>query len=368
MKLRHTLLLVHRYIGVGAGLLILVTSVTGAVLVFNQDIDRALNPDLLTVTPQAAVLPLETLVARVRAVYPDDQFLEIRVPPQPDQAAAIGLRRRPIVAVYIDQYTGRVLGERGVTSPLIQKVNQLHTGRLAGPAGRTVVWVGTSIALLGVLIGLYLWWPLKIVWLRGRRTWRWITFDLHSMLGLFSSALLVVILASGLMITFEAPIESALVGLLDPPAAPEQPPVSTVVSGARRLTLDEAVAIADRALPGAFTVGVNTSLRPTDTFQVLKRFPEDKTGGGRSRVWIDQYSGAILRVASSRDAGLGTKIINAIEPVHFGTIYGWPTVLFAFLATVSLAGQVITGFLIWWRPAARPARRATGAAPVRPGA
>ncbi len=88
---------------------------------------------------------------------------------------------------------------------------------------------------------------------------------------------------------------------------------------------------------------------------MLKRFPEDKTGAGRSRVHVDQYSGKVLRVVNSRELPLGTRIMNFIEPVHVGTIFGSPTVVLAFLATLALAGQVVSGFLIWWKPRRRTA-------------
>jgi uncharacterized iron-regulated membrane protein len=125
---------------------------------------------------------------------------------------------------------------------------------------------------------------------------------------------------------------------------------STPVEGGRPLTLDEAIAISEKALPGTAFVGINVPTGPKVTYSVGRRFPEDKTGAGRSHVVVDQFSGKVLRAVSSRTLPLGTRIMNFTEPVHMGIVFGTPTVALAFLATLALAGQAVTGFLIWWKP------------------
>jgi len=82
-------------------------------------------------------------------------------------------------------------------------------------------------------------------------------------------------------------------------------------------------------------------------------FPEDRTPGGRSFVALDQYRGDVLDMESSRTAELGTKILNYKRPVHTGEVFGAPSLALAFLTSFMLAGQVVTGFLIWWKPGRR---------------
>jgi uncharacterized iron-regulated membrane protein len=344
---------VHLYIGLVLGLPILLLAITGCLLVFDSAVDGWLNPDLVKVTPQERRLPFQELADRVRAAYPDDAPPgEIRVQHGPGHPATAGFRRGDAyIVVYIDQYTGAIKGDRvNLAAPMIP-VGRLHTGRVAGQVGQTVVGVLTAITLFAVGSGLYLWWPRKIFGVKWSANWRRVNFDLHNVFGLFSSVVLLFVLLTGVMITWDGPIEAFLVRWLDGKEI-EQPPKleSTVVEGARRLTLDEAVAVADAALPGTYTVGVNVLAPGKGVYQVLKRFPEDKTGAGRSRVFVDQYSGKVLRVVNSRELPLGTRIMNFSEPIHTGIVLGWPTVVLAFLATAALAGQVVTGFLIWWKP------------------
>lgn len=348
----------HLYIGLVVGLPILILAVTGCILIFQGAVDGWLNPDLVKVTQKANRLPLQDLVDRMRAAYPDDTPpLEIRVQQGPDHAATTFFRRgTAFIVVYIDQYTGAIKGDRvNIAAPLMP-ISRLHTGRVGGQAGQTAAGIFTVIALGGVVSGLYLWWPRKIFSVKWNANWRRANFDLHNVFGIFSSIVLFFVLLAGVMITWHAPIEAFLLRWLDGKEI-ERPPKleSTVVEGGRRLTLDDAVRVADEVLPGTYTVGVNILPPGKGVYQVLKRFPEDKTGAGRSRVFVDQYSGKVLRVVSSRELPLGTQIMNFIEPVHVGIVLGWPTIVLTFLATAALAGQVISGFLIWWKPRRRAA-------------
>lgn len=363
--LHRVLLKLHLYIGVALGLPLLILAVTGCVLVFEHAIDARLNPHLFKVTPQASRLPLHDLVERVRAAYPNDTPpLEIRVQDGPYHPATSFFRRgADFIVVYIDQYTGTINGHRVNTAAPLIPIGRLHTGRFAGTAGRVAAGILTLAALVGVISGLYLWWPRKIWRVTWTANWRRVNFDLHSVFGILSSVVLSFVLLSGVMITWDQPIEAFLVRWLDGKEI-EPPPrfESTLVEGARRLTVDEAVAIADEALPGTYTVGVNVLPPGKGVYQVLKRFPEDKTGAGRSRVFVDQYSGKVLRVVNSRELPLGTQIMNFGETVHVGSVFGTPTIVLAFLATAALAGQVVTGFLIWWRPRRQALRRGKAAA------
>lgn len=47
MKLRKLALTLHSYIGVAIGLLLVIIGLTGSSIVFHEEIDRALNPQLM---------------------------------------------------------------------------------------------------------------------------------------------------------------------------------------------------------------------------------------------------------------------------------------------------------------------------------
>lgn len=341
---RRAFLTLHQWAGLTGALFLIVIAVSGSALVFENEIDRALNPSVSYVTPAGQPLALEALLARFQAAYPREQVGGVRIAEKPDQAYEFSLRSRQ--SAMIDPYTGRVLGLRDREKSFARWVHLLHTRFVAGPIGEQVAgWL--TVVMLGLaLSGLVLWWPRKIVTLRltssGRRT----NFDLHNVLGFYSSLVILAITLSGVLIAFEGttdPLVKKLNDTADPPA-----PQSTAVAGAKRITLDEAVAIAEKALPGAFASNLNVPAGPKAAYRILKKFPEDRTPAGRSRVYVDQFSGVVLLVDNTRTAPLGTRILNLKRSVHTGDIFGAPTQALYFLVSAGIALQTITGVLIWW--------------------
>ena len=108
--IRRALLTLHQSVGLVAALFLVVIAVSGSMLVFEDEIDRALNRSTSFVAAGVRPLPLETLVARVQSAYPDDRPVAVRVAEAPGQAYVVSLRSRQ--AAMVDPYTGAVLGRR----------------------------------------------------------------------------------------------------------------------------------------------------------------------------------------------------------------------------------------------------------------
>ena len=348
---RRSLLTLHQWVGLASGLFLLVISVSGSALVFESEIDRALNPSTSFVTPGARPLPIETLIARVQAAYPKDQIGGVRIADKADQAYEFSLRSRQ--AAMVDPYTGYVLGLRDREKSFARRAHLLHTRFVAGEIGEKMVG-GFSVAMLGLAItGLVLWWPRNILTVGSASSWKRTNFDLHNVFGFYSSLVMLFITLSGVLIAFEGvtdPLVKRLNDVPDPPA-----PQSTPVAGGMRIPVDEAIAIAERALPGAFASNVGIPNGQKAVFRILKKFPEDRTPAGRSRVYIDQFSGKVLLVENTRTAPLGTRILNLKRSAHTGDIFGAPTQALYFMVSLGIALQAITGALIWWN-----GRRRTG--------
>ena len=341
---RRSLLTLHQWVGLAAGIFLIVISVSGSALVFENDIDRALNPATSFVTPGARPLPAETLIARVTAAYPSEEVTGVRIPDKPDQAYELRLRSRQ--GAMVNPYTGDVLGLRDREKSFARWLHLLHTRFDAGEIGEQMVG-GFSVAMLGLSItGLVLWWPRRILRVGSASSWKRTNFDLHNVLGFYSSLVMLLITLSGVLIAFERTTDP-LVRRLNP-ASPEAPvPQSTPVAAGTRISADQAIAIAERALPGAFASNVGLPAGPKSVFRILKKFPEDRTPAGRSRVYVDQFSGTVLLVENTRTAPLGTRILNLKRSAHTGDIFGAPTQALYFLVSLGIALQAITGALIW---------------------
>ena len=109
MNIRETLIVTHRWAALVVGIILFATAASGATLVFEGAIDRGLHPALWRVAPAGAPLPIDTLVARVAAVFPRDSVSSVSVSRVPDRAWTMGAGS---LSVFIDPYTGTITGTR----------------------------------------------------------------------------------------------------------------------------------------------------------------------------------------------------------------------------------------------------------------
>ena len=345
----------HLYVGLTIAVLLFIVALSGAALVFEDNIDRALNPTLAHVAVSDRWLPLQDLVARVRVAYPGAQLGSISFPEKPGQSMQISARtNQEPMSVYINQYTGQILGNRSGAereASLARRIHLLHTRLFAGQVGEWIVGVITALTLFMAITGLILWWPRKIIAVMTGASWRRINFDLHNVFGFYASAVFLFIALTGMMISFEG-VTDPLVTRLNAAPLPQPPKQSAGGQGAAPITVDELAQRAKEALPGAFLKSLTIPNGGKGVVLAGMKYPEDRTPGGRSRVFLDQYSGQALTVLNTRTAPLGTKIINLKRSAHTGDIFGVATQALYFVTCLMLAGQIVTGFFIWLK---RPA-------------
>jgi uncharacterized iron-regulated membrane protein len=340
------------WVGLAIGLPLVIVSISGAALVFEDDIDRALNPKVSFVTPGAQSLPIDELIARARAAYPDVQLTSLSFPEKPNQSLQIGATSKAgPLTIGINQYTGDALGARTSAereTGLARRIHLLHTRLFAGEIGELAVGTITALTLFMAIAGIVLWWPRKIVTVKWSASGRRINFDLHNVFGFYASAVFFFIALTGMMISFERWTDPMFMRFNEAPV-PALARESIDISGTPA-RVDALVRAAHDALPGAFLKGVGIPGGGKNAIVAMMKYPEDRTPGGRSRVALDQYSGRVLTVVNTRTAPAGTRLVNLKRSAHTGDIFGGVTRALYFITALMLAGQVITGFFIWRKP------------------
>jgi uncharacterized iron-regulated membrane protein len=343
--MRKLLLNIHLWVGHAVALPMLVVALTGALLVYGEENDQKMRPDLFYVQPGPARLSAQQLYERIQAAYPDETFVGCAPPASADLSFMCNAQSRKYM--YADPYTGRVLGYQHLEHGLRRKLFLIHSNLMAGKVGHTIVAVTTVVSLVLVVTGVVLWWKFKIFGVKWRSgAWR-LNFDLHSVFGLYSAVFFFILSLTGVVIAYDwyfYPLVLKASGAPPPPG-----PVASRVSAGRTPTIDEVIAVAEKTQPGARITLVGLPLKPTDAFNVYTRYPEDPAAFGRSRVRLDRYTLDVLATKTTREGNWGTWIVDNTEAIHFGDIGGQPTRLLAFIVSLSVVGQAITGFFIWWK-------------------
>ena len=159
----------------------------------------------------------------------------------------------PSGIAYVNQYTGKVLGERARGQTFLGYVRSLHVRLASGDVGRNILKCSAIAMLFSLASGLYLWWPIKRVRIRGKWGSRRLWFDLHNAIGVFSLLPLVLLAATGTVLGFEdqlAPVIYRLTGSR-PIHATGSALREPAEEAATTITPDQAVAIARAHMPGA---------------------------------------------------------------------------------------------------------------------
>jgi uncharacterized iron-regulated membrane protein len=343
---RPTLIVFHRWLALATSVFILVVALTGSTLVFEGAIDRGLNPALWRVTPGARPLPLDTLAAHAIAAVHKGPLTSFSPSSVADRAYTA---QEGSTQIFIDPYTGRVLGTReqkDYNRTLPRRLHLLHTSVLADDIGKEIVGIVTIAALLLVITGGIIWWRDKLWRIRWHASWKRVAFDVHHSLGIIASLVLFVITASGMVLHYDA--LGNVILKLDATQRVLPPKQAPAEKGATAISLDSIVRVANAALPGATVMIVSLPAKEEFTFAVAMRYPEDRTLSGRSRVYIDRYRGTLLRVESTRKAQMGRALQNVMRSVHTGEVLGKPTEMIWLLASLVLASQAISGVMMWW--------------------
>ncbi|MGD8170730.1 PepSY-associated TM helix domain-containing protein [Vibrio sp. TRT 21S02] len=383
----------HFYAGLFVVPFMLMLSITGLVMLFDDEIELARYEPILKVIPEANTTAPSEQLFNVKRALPTAEITQF-LPSQSDDMVNRFSIRFPdgeMRLVTVNPYSGEVLGQIDRSDSWYQLANEIHGTLLMGDYGDYLIEVAASLSIILLVTGMYLWLPLdnarRAGFLRfrvssGRRTF---IRDLHSNLGGGLSLVLLFFILSGLAwagiwggkfvqawSSFPAqkwedvPLSSLSHKDLNHGSEEEMPwnleqtPVPTshghhqmgengrdVVEIVNQVNLDSIVKQAKllgfqyyrvhfpRSETGVFTVSANTMsgdiTNPT----------HDRT------VHIDQYSGQLLADVTWNDYNLVAKAMAAGIALHQGDVSVYNKVANT-LICISFIVLAITGLFMWW--------------------
>lgn len=353
MAFRRVLLTLHLWAALLASIFLLLLGVSGSFVAYEREIDAIVNRKLIAVQPTGAPLPLSDLSKRLETAHPGFRVTEVAFGREATHAYEMYLdpgNGNEGAAVTVDQYTGKELGDVRTASTFVNSVHQFHTHLLLDKHRDLAKWIlgVASIFLLFLSCsGIILWWRRKLFTINWRGSGKRINFDLHNVLGVFSSLFLFCFALTGIALTWDSATNTFISRFTPTGNMPGRPRLQPAPPDAVPLGPDAIVATAHAALPGAEIDAL--MMDPGRSVGVRMHFPEDRTPIGRSVVWLDPFTGKALSVWSTRTAPFGFRISRMwIREIHTGDIFGWPTRLLACVMSLVLPALTITGTLIWW--------------------
>lgn len=344
--MRKLLLNLHLYLALFVGIFVVIIGVTGSIMVFEEGWDRLFNPKLYKVQPQGQPLSVSALFAAAAKAYPGQKINNLRLPK--DSTDSVGFGVRGPKQVFMNPYTGEILGERNPKT-VLSTIHQIHLRLNLGEYGSDVVTAVTAVLLFLILSGIYLWWPqkrLKVKW-NAASSWR-LNFDIHNVVGFYSALFLFLLGCTGIVIHYDNDLENYLHKRAGTAKIGKNAP-STVQPGAKPITPEQALDAALAALPGTQPLSISRPANPKGSYLIALHYPEDRTPGGRSWANVDQYSGKVVNSQDSRTVPMGTRAIIYNRAIHTGDIFGMISKIVMCISGLMLITQAITGYFMWWK-------------------
>ncbi|WP_316824823.1 PepSY-associated TM helix domain-containing protein [Pedobacter miscanthi] len=348
----------HLYVGIIAGAIVAFVGLTGSILVFQDDIDRALNPNLFEVIAQKQKLPVEDIVPLIKKNYPKIKidYLLLNDVKNPNEAYSI-TNLKTNEQTFINPYNGKITGKRIYTSSFIRVVTELHRTLLIPVAGRYICGLASLCLLILTISGLRLWIPKKwkqlktVLTVRFSGSFKRQNYDWHNSLGFYSSPFVAILSLTGFSITFSTlviPLLFLLSGKSPQGVAKLLGAKSAWHAQANPLPLKDIVAAVKEKMPDGYIGGIAFPADKMGTYRLDVVSGNLPKVGKREMLVVDQYTGKTLLNSRKDFPNVGNAYLSWLTPIHYGSFGGRPTQVIAIIAGLMPFALFITGFIIWW--------------------
>jgi len=347
----------HVYLGIIAGFIVAIVGITGSILVFEDEIDTALNRPLFETTAGKTKMDFAQVVPLVKEQYPQIRIDYIYSPDDKPNSTYIIYDYKTEQQYFIDPYTGRLSGKRLYESGFIHVVTEIHRTLLVPVIGRYIVGLSSLILLILTISGLRLWIPAKwkqlkqVLTVNFKAGFKRQNYDWHNVTGFYSAPVVSLLSLTGFCITFSIiviPLLFVLSGKSPQGAAQLLGAKSIYSKEAKMLPLTTVIDIANKTMPGSKIAGMAMPADSTGNIRLDISTGQLPKSGKREMLILDQYSGRIL-LNSRRDfPEVADAYLSWLTPIHFGSFGGLPTRILALIGGLMPAVLFVTGFIIWY--------------------
>lgn len=371
----------HLWFGLAIGTLIFIISITGALYVFKDEIESYTRQDVIyhheKNIEKKHILPIRIMEKKiseqVEETYPI-HWVDIPI----DKAQSYKFYwyehqnnawnyfdEFPIYKVaYVNPYSGKVLKLYDEKNGFFNIIKMIHWSFLLKTDwGKYVVGIPVIIFIIMLITGIILWWPKNKYARKQRFSFRWKAstrwkrknYDLHNILGFYSSVFALIISVTGLFYAYF--IIQATIYFIFSAGETTYPDFSEISTKAplemkNERTIDKIINKVQSLYPDAYTFSIDLGHKHLDdhkhpNFEVYVKHLSYSYHKSSSLIF-DENSGELLHIYNPKDKNFGEKVVAANYDIHVGAILGLPSKIIAFIVSIICATLPITGFMIWF--------------------
>lgn len=351
----------HLWLGVVVGLIFSIASITGAILIFEDELEPLLYPGLYHSEAPAAArrIPLDSLFERARSFAGERAMMRVQINSQ-DATAAYLFRsdgeRLDRVFLGINPYTGALQSRVEGRQHLFSLAEDLHRQLFMGKLGKAITGACCLSYIVVLITGLLLWWPknkkifkqrLKIKWDAKAKRLNW---DAHAVGGFYTLPILFLIALTGLTWSYrwfndgifyifdgkpQTRITATFAATQDAGVSPAQP-------------IEKAYQEALLLLPYAGTIQLSLPDTDETAIEVSREQEHAAIPNVVDRLFFDKHSAKLVHTEPYDKQSRGMKVRRFVLPLHAGSFGGITTKVLYVLVVLFASTLPFTGFFIWW--------------------
>lgn len=346
----------HLWLGIASGIVVFIISITGCILVFEQEIKDWTHANLkVAAQHEDQLLPPSVIHQAVSKAVPGKEISSMWYHGL-DKTVAVSMNSDS--TVFVNPYTAEIVAFQD-HEDFFHEVDELHRNLMLGrKIGKPIVGWSTFIFFFLLISGLILWWPKK--WNKSNRDksfkikwnakFKRINYDLHNVLGFYTLLIAVLMAITGLVMSFSW-FSRSMYWVTGGDGGPRKRPVKELFAP----SAEPALVIADKiwykvrneiALHNKNNIIVSIPEKPDELIYACT----DMFSG----FWRDLYfEPATLELSARSGKRLGElsfadQVRKLNYSLHVGASLGFTSKIIYFISSLVCASLPVTGFYIWW--------------------
>lgn len=353
LRFRQGAFRIHQFLGALVGGYWILMAVTGAVLLYGEELERLLHPRWFALDTRGTPLPVSRLLEPVAARFPETPVEDIRMPRRPGDSVLFLLpdpNGGSTREVYVDPESAAVLGHRLESESWLLQVYRLHAELLLRDTGTSVNGILALAASALLASSLPIWMP------RNRSQWKQrftfsahksrmrSLFDIHNLFGIGALPVLATVALTGVYFLYSSRLEPTVHALTRSSPPPEH--AESTAQG-NRLPVDQLRAIAEGPVGDARTTWINLPLAPGKPFRITRAYVGAEGIGHTAEISLDPVDGRILGITTARGEPLGRRLVRWVYPLHTGSWGGVVSKLVYGAGAIAPIVLMVTGIAKW---------------------
>lgn len=372
---------IHLYAGLTCGLIVIAVCLSGTIYVYNTEIRETADSERYFVQAKGERKSLDILKSEIESSL-NGEVTGVNVFHEENRSVQFSVKtegaERP-VTYFVDPYSGTILAnnaEKTATEEFMGYMFSLHRWLLLDKIeepilesktnmelGRFINGVATLLFLLGVMTGMFIWFPQKVKnWKQGLKIkwsghWKRVNHDLHNTLAFYSISALFIMAVTGPFWSYQwykegwqktwdiyqAPAQSGNQGKESAERPAESLPLEMP-----EFSLDKVLALGNSRLEYDGNLRITLPTKPEDPISISKSRTGFFAKAGADQLTVDAENLEVKEAKLFSDLTVRQQIGRSVKSLHTGEIFGQFTKFLWFVACLVATSLPITGTLIWW--------------------